>query len=254
MINIYILVFIFGLIVGSFLNVVILRLKKNESIFRKRSHCLFCERKLTWRELIPIFSFLWQKRKCLGCGKKISWQYPLVEFFTGLLFLLGFIYQPPLYGLASIIFCAYLLIVFCFLIIIFVHDLKYYLVADQVIYPAIIISLLFDIYLWISSGQLSILISSLIASLIAGGIFLIIILISKGKWMGMGDDFRCSTDICCFVFGVYNWSNCFNGIIGAEKEKFEIGNSLWSVFGFGNINFFVFRRDITELVFGINLT
>lgn len=184
---------------GSFLNVVILRLKKNESITKKRSHCLFCKRKLTWRELIPVISFLFQKGKCFGCGKKIPWQYPLVEFFTGLLFLIGFIYSAP--GLPAgeagglilswqfpyIIYNLFLWIIFCFLIVIFVYDLKYYLVADQIIYPAIIISLLFDIYLWVSSGQLSVLISSLIASLIAGGFFLIIILISKGKWMGMGD-------------------------------------------------------------------
>ena len=192
MINIYVLIFILGLIVGSFLNVVILRLRKNESIIKKRSHCLFCKRKLTWQELIPVFSFLRQKGRCLGCGKKISWQYPLVEFFTGLLFLLEFMYSAPGGLIAGwqfpyIVYNLFLWTITCFLIVIFVYDLKYYLVADQIIYPAIIISFLFDIYLWMSSGQSSILISSLIASLISGGFFLIIIIISKGKWMGMGD-------------------------------------------------------------------
>jgi len=192
MIIFYVFIFILGLVVGSFLNVVIFRLKKGQSIFKKRSHCLFCKRQLTWRELFPIFSFIFQKRKCLGCGKKISWQYPLVEFFTGLLFLLGFIFSNP-DGLALswqfpyLIYNLFLWIVFCFLIVIFVYDLKHYLVADEVVYPAIIITLIFDAYVWIASGQFSFFYSAIIAGLIAGGFFLAIILISKGKWMGMGD-------------------------------------------------------------------
>lgn len=186
---IYIFVFIFGTIIGSFLNVVILRLKKNKSILKDRSHCPECKKNLNWYELIPIISFLIQLGKCRKCHKKISWQYPLVEFFTGSLFLLALIYQAPFYGVSSIVFFIFLLIISCFLIILFVYDLRFYLVPDIIIFPAIILTFIFDIYLWLNAGTFSVFTSSIFAAIIAGGFFLVLVLISKEKWMGKGDIF-----------------------------------------------------------------
>ena len=170
------------------MNVVIIRLKQDTSILKKRSHCLFCQRKLTWKELIPIFSFLFQKRKCLGCGRKISWQYPLVEFFTAALFVLVFwkFFVPSVLG---IIVTSYLLLVTCFLIIIFVYDLKYYLVSDKVIYPIIVLVVIWHLIIGLvlkhyTSGELF---KPIYGALIGGGLFLLIVLISKEKWMGWGD-------------------------------------------------------------------
>ena len=77
--------FIFGLIIGSFLNVVILRFNTERS-FGGRSGCMSCRKKLFWYELVPLFSFLGLKGRCKNCKTKISWQYPLVEFITGLIF------------------------------------------------------------------------------------------------------------------------------------------------------------------------
>jgi leader peptidase (prepilin peptidase)/N-methyltransferase len=186
MILVYLFFFILGTVVGSFLNVVILRLKKNESILKKRSYCPNCKKKLTWYELIPLVSFLIQKGKCRKCEKKISFQYPLVEFFTGLIFLLIAVYYFgfTLYGLINLV---YLLVVSCFLIVIFVYDLKYYLVADKIVYSAIIIALLYDIYLTIVSKELWILTTSIAIALSVGGFFLLLVLVSKERWMGMGD-------------------------------------------------------------------
>src|SRR3989344_4445016 len=81
-------VFSFGTIIGSFLNVLVLRLGTGEAIGRGRSRCFSCGKTLTWRELIPLVSFITQKGKCRSCGSRISWQYPIVEFITGLVFLL----------------------------------------------------------------------------------------------------------------------------------------------------------------------
>ncbi len=150
----YILFFVFGTIVGSFLNVLILRLKKNKSIIKIPSHCPHCRKKLKWSELIPVVSFFMLKGRCAHCRKKISWQYPLVEFFTGLIFLLIAIYFADFsfYGLVNI---CYLLFISCFLIVIFVYDLKYYLVSDKIIYPAILISFLYDTYLALITNQFS---------------------------------------------------------------------------------------------------
>src|SRR3989344_244845 len=83
-------VFLFGAVVGSFLNVVILRLNTGQSIVSGRSKCFTCAKKLKWHELLPIVSFVFLRGKCSACKTKISWQYPLVETITGIIFVLLF--------------------------------------------------------------------------------------------------------------------------------------------------------------------
>ena len=88
---IYIGLFIFGLAIGSFLNVVAIRYKEGGGLFANiygRSRCMLCERTLRWYELIPLISFVVQRGRCRTCGEKISWQYPTVEFLAGLIFTL----------------------------------------------------------------------------------------------------------------------------------------------------------------------
>jgi leader peptidase (prepilin peptidase)/N-methyltransferase len=142
----YAFIFIFGLCVGSFLNVVINRLETSQSIFLTRSHCPQCKAILKWFDLIPVFSFLWLRGRCRYCGQKISWQYPLVELVTGILFVLVvylespnlFVGFPQQAEASNLLVTGYWLLVICFLIIIFVYDLKYYLIPDKIIYPVII--------------------------------------------------------------------------------------------------------------------
>ena len=87
-----------GLIIGSFLNVIIFRMHTGKGI-GGRSMCLSCGKTLSWYELIPVFSFLFQRGRCTQCRSKISWQYPLVEGATALLFgLVAFAYAQPLVG------------------------------------------------------------------------------------------------------------------------------------------------------------
>ena len=88
--NILIFAFIFllGTIIGSFLNVVIYRFNTGRTIVRGRSVCMTCNRNLRWYELIPLFSYLFQLGKCRRCAEKISHQYPIVEFITGVVFML----------------------------------------------------------------------------------------------------------------------------------------------------------------------
>ncbi|MEA4895321.1 MAG: prepilin peptidase [Oscillospiraceae bacterium] len=85
-----ILVFLFGIAVGSFLNVCILRIPLGESVVTGPSHCVSCGRKLKWYENIPLFSFLALRGRCSSCKEKISLQYPLVEALNGVLWLLSF--------------------------------------------------------------------------------------------------------------------------------------------------------------------
>jgi len=168
----YLIVFIFGLIVGSFLNCVIYRLQTKESFLKGRSYCPFCKHNLGWKDLIPLFSFLFLKGKCRYCQRKISLQYPLVELATGILFLLIFNFQ-------TLIAAFYLFIISCFLLIIFVYDLKHFIIPNQVIYPAIIIAFIYNLY------QLAI--NNFLSAFGTAAFFLVIVFLSQGRWMGVGD-------------------------------------------------------------------
>jgi len=199
----YFLIFVFGLIVGSFLNCVIFRLEKNESFLRGRSYCPFCRHSLNFLDLVPLFSFLFLKGRCRYCQKPISWQYFLVEAATGSIFLLIFIFFAPLnmeFSGQTILSLIYYWTIASFLIVIFVYDLKHYIIPDKAIYPAIIIAFIFRFFevlsfnYWSLSGVFSFgiaafepMFSPILSAVFASGFFLAIVLISKGQWMGVGD-------------------------------------------------------------------
>ncbi len=182
----YSIIFLFGLVVGSFLNCVIYRLEEKKSFLTGRSFCPYCKHKLSWQDLIPVFSFLLLKGKCRYCKKPISWQYPLVELATGLLFVLIFnlltseVNRLLVIGAWDLFFY---LVIACFLIIIFVYDLKRYIILDKVIYPAIVIALIYHLLRFDLLGRSNL----LFAAIGAAAFFLLIVLISREKWMGMGD-------------------------------------------------------------------
>lgn len=171
-----ILIFTFGLIVGSFLNAVIWRIKHKKSFLKGRSICPQCKHELGVLDLIPVFSFLFLRAKCRYCKKKINWQYPLVELATGL----GFVLVETCHGMSLQTF--FYIIIFCFLIIIFVYDLKYGLILDRVSIPAMVIAFAGNLII----GQ-EVWWSLILGAAIGGGIFLAQFLISKGKWVGGGD-------------------------------------------------------------------
>ena len=82
----YIVIFIFGIIIGSFLNVCIYRIPLHQSIVTVSSHCTICGRKLKWYDMIPVFSWLLLGGKCRNCKSKISLQYPVIESLNGILY------------------------------------------------------------------------------------------------------------------------------------------------------------------------
>jgi len=175
----FLLIFLFGLTLGSFLNCLIYRFEVGENFLRGRSYCPHCKHILSWKDLIPVFSFIILKRKCRYCKKPISWQYPLIELTTAILFLLFFIFH----------FSFFIFIIACFLIIIFVYDLKHYIIPDKIIYPAIGTAFIYNIlnsYPFVIHNSYSI-VNSLEVAFIVSAFFLAIILISRGKWLGLGD-------------------------------------------------------------------
>lgn len=166
--------FFIGLVVGSFLNVVIDRLPRGESIIKGRSHCDYCKHKLSWIDLIPIISFFILGRRCRYCKKPISWQYPTIEAATGVMFSLIYISAIPLWQ--------YIIVVFAGLLVIFVTDFKYRIIPDKVLFFITLITLLYSLILAPET-----VINRLLSGLIMTIIFLILVMVTKGKGMGFGD-------------------------------------------------------------------
>ena len=83
------IVFLYGICIGSFLNVLIYRLPNNESLIKRSSHCMTCQAKIRKRDLIPVFSWLFLRGKCHNCGARISPQYPIVEALNGILYIVA---------------------------------------------------------------------------------------------------------------------------------------------------------------------
>lgn len=99
------MVLAYGLIIGSFLNVVIIRLPRGESLIKRSSHCMTCGAKIRAIDLIPVFSWLFLKGKCHNCGEKISGRYPLVEALNGLLYVVNYLIFG--FHINTIIMCLY---------------------------------------------------------------------------------------------------------------------------------------------------
>jgi leader peptidase (prepilin peptidase)/N-methyltransferase len=175
--------FFYGISIGSFLNVLIDRLPNDESVVRGRSHCDHCKRTLEWYELIPLISYIIQGGKSRCCGRKLSIQYPLIELFTGIGFVI--IYQALLTSFTANWFLILItnLTIFACLLVIFVADLKTYIIPDSMLVIAIIAA---TAGLLLGQNTLSIL-PNIYAAVGAGLFFLALYLGTRGRGMGFGD-------------------------------------------------------------------
>lgn len=164
-----------GLGIGSFMNVVVLRLNAQESL-RGRSHCPQCHRTLPWFALFPVFSYIGLGGKCFFCHKPIALFYPVVELTTASLFFmltLWFIQQPVQLAVYAIITAL------C--IGIFLSDYLFYTIPDALTLPGIAIALAGQLLLGEPLTHLGLGIA------IGGGLFLLQYVVSRKKWVGNGD-------------------------------------------------------------------
>lgn len=194
----YLFIFLFGLCIGSFLNAWLWRLHRDESIIGRRSYCPKCLKQIGNWDLIPVLSFFFLGGKCRWCRQKISWQYPLVELAVGFLYVISFKIADLKFDLTTVIGQAYLFLYwYCLiiLIVVFVFDLKYYLILDRVVWPATALIFVINLILGRSSADL------FSGAIIASGFFgLQYLLPSLGRkltgkkyrlfqteWIGLGD-------------------------------------------------------------------
>lgn len=182
--------FLFGLIIGSFLNVLIYRHNTGWGI-GGRSKCFSCSKTLTARELVPLFSFLWQKAKCRNCQSKISWQYPAVELVTGILFALsawhffsGINIKHSVFNVLDVALFFLTLIIMATLVVITAYDLRHKIIPNEYVYLFAILALGVRLAFFWQTGFVWL-------DLLAGPIFAILFasmwFFSEGRWMGLGD-------------------------------------------------------------------
>lgn len=178
-------IFILGLLIGSFLNVLIDRIPKGKSFAKGRSYCDSCKKTLKWYDLIPVFSFIFLQGKCRQCRSPISFYYPIVELVTASLFVFTFNFLSS-GGIMNqelrIMDLGYYFFLIASLIVIFFTDLKYGIIPDKVLFVAISISILYLFFIHNSLFMIH-----LLSGVGAFLLFLLLYLITKGKGMGFGD-------------------------------------------------------------------
>lgn len=175
-----ILISLYGLLIGSFLNVCIYRIPREESIAFPPSHCPNCGTSLKWYNLVPVFSFIVQRGKCGYCGEKISPQYPIVELLNAISYLI--IYTK--FGLSLEFF--FYAIIFSLLIVVTFIDLKEMIIPDILIILILVISVIYKILLYILYSKSPDLLNSIGGLVLSSLLFILIIIVSKGG-MGGGD-------------------------------------------------------------------
>ncbi len=176
-----IFIFILGLIMGSFYNVVGLRLPKKQSLITPRSHCPECNHQLKWYENIPVLSYLFLKGKCKNCKEPISLMYPLIELLTGIMFLLNYLlfdFTEPFY---------ISLVISSLLSIIFVSDTKYYIIDDEPLIAATILIIIIRFIFEGPSCMLNIIVGGTSAFLFAYSLRIFGFIVFKQEALGGGD-------------------------------------------------------------------
>lgn len=186
-------VFILGLSVGSFLNVVYFRLPRKKHFFLSRSYCPSCGKELKGFELIPLLSFIIQRGRCRTCQKPISFIYPLVEGTTGLLFLFAYLGRDNLlsYALSDLLMFFLILAIVAVLFLILLYDAKHMIIPDEFIVIGLLLSLTNSLIVIVTNSSQTTLYQTIFLPIVTGFLvsifFFSVILITRGRGMGFGD-------------------------------------------------------------------
>ncbi|MEK7539355.1 MAG: prepilin peptidase [Patescibacteria group bacterium] len=251
-----IIFFLLGLIIGSFLNVVIYRLSTARSL-GGRSACMSCQNRLSWSELVPLFSFLGLKGRCRNCQTKISIQYPLVEAITGLIFAALFFKLSAfngqdvffIFNLSFILAYIYYATAFSLLVVMAVYDLRHKIIPDT-------LSLVFSVLAFVGlfffsnydfSSHIPTILefsSGVLIALPLAGLWLI----SSGRWMGLGD-----AKLALGIGWLLGLSGALSGLVIAFWSGAIIGVALIILFKNGKMGKLGMKSEIPFapfLVFG----
>ena len=196
----YVLIAIFGLSLGSFVNALVWRMKEQEkagnknfksskySIVNGRSMCVHCKHILSWHDLVPVFSWLAIKGRCRYCKKTISWQYPVIEVLVSILAIASIVFWP--FAISSVLdwltFVVWILSLVPMVALV-IYDLRWMIMPTRFIY---IFDILVGIFVLLLAGSIKswdVITSAVIGSIIIGGLFWLLYQFSNGRWIGGGD-------------------------------------------------------------------
>ncbi len=170
---------LFGIMIGSFLNVVVFRVPRKESIISPRSRCPSCGTELRTRDNIPLFSWIALKGRCRSCGEQIGGRYPLIELANGALWIAAALrFERPEEAVFVALFCSVLLALSAI-------DLEHKRLPNVIVLPSIVVALIWIAARSLTSGRWGIIRTAVECGLIAFAIFFVIALVSGG--MGFGD-------------------------------------------------------------------
>lgn len=183
-----IIFFILGTIIGSFLNVVVLRYERSRSV-NGRSFCPKCFTVLKAFELIPVVSFIVQRGMCRTCHNPISIQYPVVELLTGFIFMgLYLLFGFPTTIAHGLVLVAHMVLM-SLLIVILAYDIRHTIIPNVFVYPFNLLALAL-LFVNVSENSVTVMLPTL-TELLAGPIlflpFFLLWLYSRGRWIGLGD-------------------------------------------------------------------
>lgn len=181
--------FFLGLIIGSFLNVLVYRLRDAETLLG-RSFCRHCKHQIRWYDNVPLISFILLRGTCRDCETQISWQYPVLELFTGLMFALAgyFFFAPD--SLLAVIELVWLLFVISCLITIAAYDLRHMEIPLSMLVASVLLTYIFLVTAFVMSPESffdSRLWSGILGGLAVSGFFFLLVWMSREAWMGWGD-------------------------------------------------------------------
>ncbi len=230
---IIVFLFLLGLCVGSFWNVLILRTNTGEGV-GGRSRCFSCLAKLSWYDLIPVVSFATIRGRCRYCKSRISLQYPLVELATGIIFgAAGYIFFGGYVFITLEAVLHYSLVVsfFSLLLAISVYDLRHKIIPDQWSLALFVLAVLSEVLVWLmgTGSPKEDILAALGAFIFFGGLWFV----SRGRWMGFGDA-KIAPSLALFlgypgaIFGVLFafWAGAAVGVtllvLGKAHRKTEI--------------------------------
>jgi len=221
-----ILIFITGLALGSFFNVVIFRFGTGRSIIGGRSECLKCRSIIRWFDLIPVASYFLLKGKCRNCKEKISFYYPIVELTTAIVLVTTFLEGSEI----TLLLFLNAITVTIFILILFV-DIRYLIIPDKLVILLAVMAVSLKI-IAVSGNFLQ----PLTFSLAVTSFFAILFIASKGRWIGLGDV------KLIFVIGF---------LLGYPLGYLSVVLAVWLAFIFSILLIVVRKADMkTEIPFG----
>lgn len=196
---------VFGLCLGSFVNALVWRLRQQElaskkspvasrqskkaySIVTGRSMCPDCRHELAAKDLVPVFSWLYLRGRCRYCGNPISWQYPVVELANAILFIVSYLWWPYVFHGVGLYYFVFWLIFLVGFMALAVYDLRWQLLPNKLVFPLIGLATIqvLGAFIFYDTGWQT-LAGAIWGILIASGIFYVIFQVSKGEWIGGGD-------------------------------------------------------------------